>query len=176
MSLNALDNAIYGANLAKDSIQIAEKQYLSDLALLDKYVVKSPIDGTILRIASTVGDYATTSGTYETYTQGFIPTITMGIVTPYLQVRAYLDEILVPKLPEPTKFKAKLFIRGMNNKSIDLEFSYIQPYTISNIELSDQRNERVDVRVLPIVFKFKKPTDIRMYPGQLVDVYIAGKV
>jgi len=26
--------------------------------------------------------------------------------------------------------------------------------------------------VLPVIFKFKKPKDIDVYPGQLVDVYI----
>jgi len=26
--------------------------------------------------------------------------------------------------------------------------------------------------VLPIIFKFEKPKDVNLYPGQLVDVYI----
>jgi HlyD family secretion protein len=30
----------------------------------------------------------------------------------------------------------------------------------------------VDVRVLPVLFRFQKPKDIQLYPGQLVDVYI----
>jgi HlyD family secretion protein len=29
---------------------------------------------------------------------------------------------------------------------------------------------------LPIIFKFKKPEDINIFPGQLVDVYLKGKV
>jgi HlyD family secretion protein len=41
--------------------------------------------------------------------------------------------------------------------------------------LSDQRTERVDVRVLPIIFRFERPKDIDVYPGQLVDVYIGEK-
>jgi HlyD family secretion protein len=51
----------------------------------------------------------------------------------------------------------------------------MQPYTIPKIQLSDQRSERVDVRVLPIIFKFKKPEDINLFPGQLVDIFIKGK-
>ena len=62
----------------------------------------------------------------------------------------------------------------MNNKAVPLEYVNIQPYTIPNIELSDQRNERVDVRVLPIIFKLKRPEDINIFPGQLVDIYIKG--
>jgi len=96
-------------------------------------------------------------------------------MTPYLQVRAYVDEILVPNLPDPSKLEATLFVRGLINRSVPLEFSSLQPFTIPNIELSDERNERVDVRVLPIIFRFEKPSDINLFPGQLVDVYIKGK-
>ena len=42
------------------------------------------------------------------------------------------------------------------------------------IELSNERQERVDLRVLPVIFRFQKQ-DIPVYPGQLVDVYIGTK-
>jgi HlyD family secretion protein len=29
------------------------------------------------------------------------------------------------------------------------------------------------VRVLPVIFKIEKPKDLNLYPGELVDVYIA---
>ena len=48
----------------------------------------------------------------------------------------------------------------------------MQPFVSPKIELSDQRLERVDVRVLPIIFRIEKPKDLNLYPGQLVDVYI----
>jgi len=62
-------------------------------------------------------------------------------------------------------------IRGSNIK-IPLEFVRIQPIVSPKIELSDQRLERVDVRVLPVIFRVPKSQDARLYPGQLVDVYI----
>jgi HlyD family secretion protein len=43
------------------------------------------------------------------------------------------------------------------------------------IDLSNQRLERVDVRVLAAVFRFKPPADVSVYPGELVDVYIGSK-
>ena len=43
------------------------------------------------------------------------------------------------------------------------------------VELSNQRAERVDVRVLPVIFNFEKPKNVTIYPGQLVDVYISEK-
>ena len=50
-------------------------------------------------------------------------------------------------------------------------FSGISP----KIELADQREERVDVRVLPVIFRFHKPKFMNLYPGQLVDVYIGQR-
>jgi HlyD family secretion protein len=54
-----------------------------------------------------------------------------------------------------------------------LEFVRVQPYVSPKIELSDQRQERVDVRVLPVIFKIAKTSNANLYPGELVDVYIS---
>jgi HlyD family secretion protein len=174
VSKNNLDNAINAVKMTRQSLNAALGQYLSDRALLNKFIIKAPIDGVILRIATAVGNYVSPNGSYDTYTESMLPTVQMGVVTPYLQVRCYIDEILVPKLPAPDQLEAKMFIRGLNNFSIPLEFVSVQPMTIPNIELSDAKQERVDVRVLPIIFKFTKPADVNIYPGQLVDVYIKG--
>ena len=69
---------------------------------------------------------------------------------------------------------AQLFIRGTDTH-VSLTFERIQPYVSPKIELSDQRQERVDVRVLPVIFRFDKPKDMNLYPGQLVDVYVGEK-
>jgi HlyD family secretion protein len=86
-------------------------------------------------------------------------------------VRCYVDEILVPRLPGPGKMKAQMSVRGSNVK-LPLEFVRVQPVVSPKIELSDQRLERVDVRVLPVIFRVEKPKDVNPYPGLLVDVYI----
>jgi HlyD family secretion protein len=54
-----------------------------------------------------------------------------------------------------------------------LEFVRVQPYVSPKIELSNQRQERVDVRVLPVIFKITRSVDMNLYPGELVDVYIS---
>jgi HlyD family secretion protein len=67
--------------------------------------------------------------------------------------------------------KAQMSVRGSNVK-LPLEFVRVQPVVSPKIELSDQRLERVDVRVLPVIFRVAKPKDVNLYPGLLVDVYI----
>jgi HlyD family secretion protein len=110
-------------------------------------------------------------GAYDSYTQGMNPVLVLGTPQTSLHVRCYIDEILVPRLPPPSKIKAQMTIRGTSVK-IPLNFVRVQPFVSPKIELSDQRQERVDVRVLPIIFSFEKPKDVNLYPGELVDVYV----
>jgi HlyD family secretion protein len=176
VSRNDLDNARYAAEVADQNARAAQSLADSDMATLLKYTIRAPVDGTILRVVPAIGDYVSiTVGSYDIYTQGNLPVIQMGEASPYMQVRVFVDEILTPLLPTSEHFEATMFIRGMNNKAVPLSFVNIQPFTIPNIELNDQRSEKVDVRVLPIIFKFQKPADINLFPGQLVDVYIKAK-
>jgi HlyD family secretion protein len=68
--------------------------------------------------------------------------------------------------------KAQMSIRGSDVK-IPLAFVRVQPYVSPKIELSNQRQERVDVRVLPVILKIEKAANVNLYPGELVDVYIS---
>lgn len=173
VSKNDLDNAKNAVITATQNITVSKAKLSADQALLDEFTVIAPSDGIILRVSGTVGDYVSPGlGVYDPYIQGTLPIIQIGQASQEYQVRVYVDEILVPQLPNPTQLEAKMFIRGMKNVGFPITYVNMQPYTIPNIQLSDQRQERVDVRVLPIVFKFEKPKDLNIFPGQLVDVFI----
>ena len=198
VSKDALDNAINAAAVAETNLAVAQKQrdltkagawifdirnqerqynaldksYRSSSALLAKYTLRAPTDGVVLSITTIIGSYVSPQGSYETYSQGMNPVLVLGTPQTNLQVRCYIDEILVPRLPPPSKIKAEMSIRGSNVK-VPLDYVRVQPFVSPKIELSDQRQERVDVRVLPVIFKIEKPKDLNLYPGELVDVYIA---
>ena len=200
ISRDALDNARNAVQVAATNLEVVEKQYaltkagawaydienadrtytalskasLSSAALLAKYTLRAPADGVVLAVHSSVGSYVSSQGAYDSYTQGFDPLVIMGLSQGHLQVRAYIDEILVHELPPPGKIDAQMFVRG-TNVHLPLTFVRIQPYVSPKIELSDARQERVDLRVLPIVFRFEKPQNLNLYPGQLVDVYVGAK-
>ena len=140
-------------------------------ALLAKYTLRAPRDGVVLSISATVGSYVSPQGAYDTYTGAATPVITLGTPQDLLSVRCYVDEILVPRVPSPSVIKAEMSIRGTDIK-LPMDFVRVQPLVSPKIELSDQRTERVDVRVLPIIFRVQKPANVNLYPGQLVDVYI----
>jgi HlyD family secretion protein len=82
-----------------------------------------------------------------------------------------VDEILVSRLPSPSQIRAQMSIRGSYTNQVPLEFVRVQPYVSPKIELSNQRQEQVDLRVLPVIFRFEKK-GAPVYPGQLVDVFI----
>ena len=98
----------------------------------------------------------------------------MGRQESTLAVRAFIDEILIAKLGKLDRLEATMYVRGTDAR-IPLEFVRVQPYVSPKIELSNARTERVDLRVLPVVFRFKRSTEIELYPGQLVDVYVRAR-
>lgn len=197
ISKDALDSAANSAATARANLEVAVKQrdltkagawiydidnqertynalcksYLSASALLSKYTIRAPGDGTVLAISPTVGSFVSTQGAYDTYTQGMDPVIVLGSPHAHLNVRCYVDEILVPRLPASAKMKAQMSVRGSNVK-ISLQYVRMQPFISPKIELSDQRLEQVDVRVLPLIFRLENSKNLNLYPGQLVDVYI----
>ncbi len=148
-----------------------QKGFAASSALLSKYTMRAANDGVVLSINTMVGAYVSPQGAYDSYTGGFDPIVVRGSPQTQLHVRCYIDEILVPRLPASSKIKAQMSIRGSKIK-VPLEFVRVQPLVSPKIELSDQRQERVDVRVLPLIFKIEKPAGLNIYPGELVDVYI----
>ena len=139
---------------------------------LGRYTLRAPGDGTVLALGAGPGAYVSPQGTYNTYTQSSNgPALVFGSTHSMLNVRCYVDEILIPRLPAGASIKAQMFIRG-TRESIPLTFARLEPYVSPKISLSDQRQERVDVRVLPVIFRFPVTEARTLYPGQLVDVYI----
>ena len=197
ISKDALDGASNAAAVAKANLAVAKKQYdltkagawsydianqerqqnafqksyLASSALLSKYTLRAPRDGMVLSINPTPGSFVSPQGSYDSYTQGMLPVMVLGSPQASLNVRCYVDEILVHRLPAPNKMKAQMSIRGSGTK-LPLDYVRMQPFVSPKIELSNQRTERVDVRVLPVIFRIEKSENTYLYPGELVDVFI----
>jgi HlyD family secretion protein len=165
---------IYDIRNQQHQYDALKKTYESGRALLAKYTVRAPVDGVVLAINTARGSFASAQGTYSTYTEGYDPPIVMGLPQNYLAVRCYIDEILIPRMTSQGNMQAQMQVRGTTTR-IPLEFDRIQPYVTPKIQLSNQRTERVDVRVLPVLFRFKPPKGLNIYPGMLVDVYVESK-
>lgn len=159
---------------AKDTAAQAQAALKAANALLAQYAIKAPVDGVILAINTTVGSYVSPQGAYDAYIQQFSPLVVMSAEQTHLAVRCYVDEILITRLPPPEHIRAQMLIHGSDIK-VPLEFVRVQPYVSPKIQLSNQRQEKVDLRVLPVIFRFEKKDLPMVYPGQLVDVFIGRK-
>lgn len=200
VSRDALDNARNAQRIAATNLGVVEKQYAltksgawgydiqnqekqyaalskahaASAALLAKYSIRAPVDGVVRSIQAAAGSYVSVQGAYDTYTQGMNPLIVMSTPDDTLQVRVYVDEILIHRLADASQLSAEMFIRGTDTH-VPLTFSRIQPIVSPKIELSNGRQERVDLRVLPVIFRFTNAKNLGLYPGMLVDVYVGAK-
>lgn len=165
---------IYDIHNQEKLAHAQQQAYLASRALLQKYTLRAQSDGVVMRVNASVGSYVSNQGSYDTYTQGMTPLIVMSREQGTLAVRCFVDEILVSKLPVPDHIKAEASIRG-TDKKVQLEFVRVQPFVTPKIDLSNQRQEKVDLRVLPVIFRFATKDLPPLYPGQLVDVYIGQK-
>ncbi len=150
-----------------------QQAYNAGNALLKYYSIKAPVDGVVLAVNAAVGGYVSPQGDYDTYTELFDPVMVMSGPQAYMQVRCYVDEILVSRIPAAFHIQAQMQIIGTDIK-VPLEFVRVQPYVSPKIELSNAKQEQVDLRVLPVIFRFEKK-DAPVYPGQMVDVFIGQK-
>ena len=193
----SLDSAIDAARTGEQALTVAQRQldltkagawtydiqnqqaqssalshaYDSARALLAKYVVKAPVNGVVMALNTPRGGYVAPLGVYDSYTQANLPAAVLGSTTGALEVRVYVDEILLSRLPRGPAMQAQMSVRGANIK-IPLQFVRIQPYVTPKIELSNQRQEQVDLRVLPVIFRFRADPRLTLYPGEEVDVYV----
>jgi len=85
------------------------------------------------------------------------------------RIRVDIDEYDLPRF-KPTG-KAVAFARGDGSKSYPLEFVRVEPYVVPKRSLTGDNSERVDTRVLQVIYEFAEPTE-NVYVGQQMDVFI----
>jgi len=144
------------AEVASAEAQVAETQ-----ANLDRLVVRAPVDGTVLQVNLRTGEYAQTGVLAS-------PLMLLGAVE-RLNVRIDIDENdawrFRPQAP------ARAYLRGNRDLATDLRFEYVEPYIVPKRSLTGDSSERVDTRVLQVVYSFPSGA-LPAYVGQQVDVFI----
>jgi HlyD family secretion protein len=150
------------ARVAKSQADINAAQAQVELAQteLDILTVRAPRDGTILQVNVREGEYAGTTPTE--------PLMILG-ETDRLQVRADVDEQNAPLVV--ANQPAVAFLKGDTTRPIPLRFVRIEPYVVPKRSLTGDSTERVDTRVLQIIFELERPA-MPLYVGQQMDVFI----
>lgn len=142
--------------------QTAIEGELQSIALLvSRLAIRAPRDGTIIQLNIRAGEYAATAPQK--------PAIILG-ETDRLQVRADVDEQNATRIRPGQKARASL--KGDPSVSFPLEFVRVEPYVIPKVSLTGAGTERVDTRVLQVIFSLDRPQNPPIYVGQQVDVFI----
>ncbi len=129
--------------------------------LMDRLTVRAPRDGTIIQLNVRAGEYAATSPK--------TPAMILG-ETSRLQIRADIDEQNATRIRDGQK--AYGYLKGDPTITFPLEFIRVEPFVIPKTSLTGSSTERVDTRVLQVIYSLTRPADLPLYVGQQVDVFI----
>jgi multidrug resistance efflux pump len=130
---------------------------------IERLTVRAPVDGTVLQVNIRLGEYAP-SGVLA------LPLMMMGDIE-RLYVRVDIDENDAWRF-EPGA-KAEAYVRGNRDLKTELTFVRVEPFVIPKRSLTGESTERVDTRVLQVLFSFD-PSRLHVYVGQQMDVFIAA--
>lgn len=136
--------------------------------LIERRTVRAPFDATVLKRNIEPGQFAGADPASAAMVLGDLSS---------LCVRARVDEEDLPMLRSGAAAQAR--VRGQKATMVALTMLRIEPLAQPKTQLSGATTERVDTRVLDVMFRVGVagagpdggPT---LYPGQLVDVFIEG--
>ncbi len=152
--------------LAQARLAAATARASSVATELSRLTVRAPMSGQILAVNIRPGEYVSTMGGANS--PAFIE---MGETRP-LHVRIDIDEEQVARLAIGAP--AVISPRGAADRQVTAQFVRADPLVVPKRSLTNSAQERVDVRVLQVIYALPPGTD-NFRVGQQVDAFIAGR-
>jgi multidrug efflux pump subunit AcrA (membrane-fusion protein) len=147
--------------VARAALELAERERRSAVVDVDRLTVTAPRAGRILKLNARPGEYAQIGALSE-------PLIVFGD-TATLHIRADVDEQEAHLIT--TDGAAVAAPRGAADVRLPLHFVRIEPLVVPKRQLTGDVAERVDTRVLQVVYRVAGDA-APLYVGQQVDVFI----
>ncbi len=157
-----LESAKASAEAAKASVVSAQAKLEVVNVELDRCIVKSPADSTVLQVKVRVGEYVAASSSGAAW-------LTLGQIHP-LHVRADVDEHEAWRVREGAQAEAQ--VRGNPEQKVPLRFVRFEPLVIPKKNLTGDATERVDTRVLQVIYRVEGDARVPLFVGQQMDVFI----
>jgi multidrug resistance efflux pump len=149
-------------DVAQADVATAEAAIESNRIDTDRRITRAPVSGRILQLKVRLGEYAQTGVLAQ-------PLILLGDVSK-LCVRVDVDENDAWRIRPNTP--AEAMVRGNKDLRTNLKFERIEPYVIPKVSLTGDSTERVDTRVLQVIYSFDPAALRNVYVGQQMDVFI----
>jgi multidrug resistance efflux pump len=151
----------YDKDIAQASVALAEAQILQTKTDLDRALVRAPRDGVILQVNVREGEYVGTPPGQAL--------MLLGAIHERFHVRVDINEHDIPRFRPGAAARASL--RGDPGQSFPLTFVRVEPYVLPKKSLTGDNTERVDTRVLQVIYAVDA-RDWALYVGQQVDVFV----
>jgi HlyD family secretion protein len=150
-------------DVSRAAVELAKAQVEQTQTEIERTIVRAPADGHVLQVNVRPGEYVGS--------QPGQSLIMLGDLTTY-HVRVDVDEHDIPRFRPSTAAKASL--RGHSAHELKLSFVRVEQYVMPKKALTGGNTERVDTRVLQVIYAID-PTDVPIYVGQQLDVFIETK-
>jgi multidrug resistance efflux pump len=147
--------------IARAQVALAEREVQRVQTDIDRLTVTAPVDGDILQLNIHVREYAPGGPLVK-------PLILFGKVD-VLNVRTDVDEHDAWKVRAGAAAYAT--VRGNSDVRVPLQFVRFEPYVVPKKSLTGDSTERVDMRVLQVLYSFNRDA-LPLYVGQQMDVFI----
>jgi multidrug resistance efflux pump len=149
--------------VARAAVAQAKAQVNQQEIELQRLKVRAPIDGVLLQINVRKGEYVGAQPGQNLILLGSLDD---------LHVRVDIDEYDIPRLRDDAPARGTL--RGQPNHEYHLEFVRREKYVIPKKTLSGDNAERLDTRVMQVIYRVKDKPDEKypLYVGQQLDVVI----
>lgn len=133
---------------------------------IERHIVRAPQAATVLQVDVRAGEHVVAGAG-----AGGAPLLLLGDVD-VLHVRVDVDENDAWRVRPGAAAVAHL--RGDPTRRAELRFVHIEPFVVPKRSLTGSSFERVDTRVLQVVYAFD-PKAMPAYVGQQVDVFLAAE-
>jgi multidrug resistance efflux pump len=149
--------------IARAAVTQARAQLQQTRSELDRLVVRAPLAGEVLQVNVRPGEFVGNQAG-----PGLIVLGNLG----RLHVRVQIDEHDIPRFrPRATALAA---LRGHPHPDFELAFVRVEPFVVPKKSLTSEGGERVDTRVLQVIYALEKGS-APLYVGQQVDVFILAQ-
>ena len=146
-------------------VELANAQVEDIRMEIERRTVRALVSGRVLQIKTRLGEFAL-AGVLST------PLMLLGRDSPKLHVRVDIDQ------NDAWRFKSGAqavgYVRGNSRLKTPLQFVRVEPYVMPKVSLTGQSTERVDTRVLQVIYSFD-PAALPVFVGQQMDVYIQAE-
>jgi multidrug efflux pump subunit AcrA (membrane-fusion protein) len=158
---SAVETATAELDEVSSEIPAAESHVQSVQVDLERSIVRAPLAAEVLQVKVRVGEFAPAAATVN-------PLILLGRSKP-LHVRVDVDEHEAWRVHEGAH--AVGHVRGNADLKAPLQFVRFEPFVVPKRSLTGDSTERVDTRVLQIIYRVERD-DLPLFVGQQLDVFI----